>query len=143
MALDERMWKIMQRHLGYSDEEMKTFKENPRNADVLSKSSALLNKSIIFKVVESHGCNSGHKVGDEFHLDGAGNLLTESSPKKICIFALQSAATLTYTASELIYAGVDPNEMRFKRTNCIDVGLACGGWGRIVIEMRVEDRSAR
>jgi hypothetical protein len=38
---------------------------------------------------------------------------------------------------ELLCAGVDPNEMRFKRAACFDVGLECGGWGRIVMEIRV------
>ena len=42
--------------------------------------------------------------------------------------------------NEMIYAGVDPNEMRFKRSACFDVGLECGGWGRIVMEIRFEDR---
>jgi len=32
--------------------------------------------------VESHGCNSRHPVGDKFYFDGAGNLLSELSPKK-------------------------------------------------------------
>ncbi len=30
--------------------------------------------------------------------------------------------------------GVDPNEMRFKRAAFFDVGLECGGLGRIVME---------
>jgi hypothetical protein len=30
--------------------------------------------------------------------------------------------------------------MRFKRTGCFDVGVKCGGWGRIVMEIKVEDR---
>jgi hypothetical protein len=29
--------------------------------------------------------------------------------------------------------------MRFKRAGCIDVGLACGGWGRVVLELRVDE----
>jgi uncharacterized repeat protein (TIGR04076 family) len=132
----------MQRHLGYSDEEIKIFKENPRNSEVLDKRSVMMNKTLILEVVESQGCNSQHRVGDKFFFDGAGNLLNESSPKKICVFSLSSAATLIFTASEMIYAGVDPNEIRFKRTGCFDVGLACGGWGRIVLELRVEDRSS-
>jgi hypothetical protein len=49
-------------------------------------------------------------------------------------------APLIYTASELFYAGIDPNEMRFKRTGCGDVGVNCGGWGHIIVELRVEDR---
>ena len=38
------------------------------------------------------------------------------------------------------WAGVDPNEMRFKRAGCFDVGVKCGGWGRIVLQCRVVDR---
>ena len=37
-------------------------------------------------------------------------------------------------------AGADPNEARFKRAACFDVGLECGGWGRIVMELSVKDR---
>jgi hypothetical protein len=39
-----------------------------------------------------------------------------------------------------MYAGVDPNKMVFKRCGCTDVGVQCGGWGRIVMEARVEER---
>lgn len=141
MTVDERLWTIMQRRLGYTDEEMKTFRENPRNEDVLAKSAELMNKTIILEVVESQGCNSQHKVGDRFYFDAVGNLLTSSSPKKICAFSLNSAVMLVFAASEMLYAGVDPNQIRFKQASCFDVGLACGGWGHIVLELRVEDRS--
>ena len=30
--------------------------------------------------------------------------------------------------------------MRFNRVGCFDVGVRCGGWGRIVFEVRMEDR---
>jgi uncharacterized repeat protein (TIGR04076 family) len=142
MAVDERMWRIMQKRLGYSDEEMKEFRNNSRNEDVLSKTAALMNKTIVLEVVESHGCNSRHEVGEKFYFDGAGNLLTEKCPKKVCAFSLVSAPMMIFAANEMFYAGVDPNEIRFKRTSCSDVGLECGGWGRIVLELRVEDRSS-
>ena len=140
MPVDERMWKIFQKRLGYTDAEMVKFRENPRNEDVLTKASALMNKTIILQVVESHGCNSRHKVGDRFYFDGAGNLLTEQCPKRICGYSLSSALMMVFTANEMIYAGLDPNEIRFKRAGCFDVGLECGGWGRIVLELHVEDR---
>jgi uncharacterized repeat protein (TIGR04076 family) len=119
---------------------MKRFRENPRNEDVLAKAPGLMNKTIIAKVIESHGCNSQHKVGDKFCFDGAGNLLTKLCPQRICIYALSSIASLIFTSNELLYAGIDPNEMRFKRTGCFDVGVQCGGWGHIVMELSVEDR---
>ena len=140
---EERIWKIMKRHLGYSDEELAAFRKNPRNADVIDKGSIIIGKYIVLEVVEAHGCNSQHKVGDKIYFDGAGNLLTELSPKKICAYSLANALLLIYTANEMLYAGIDPNTIRFKRTGCFDVGLQCDGWGRIVYEIRVEDKTPR
>ncbi len=142
MSMDERAWKTVQQRLGYNDEEMKKFRENPRNADVLAKAPALMNKTIVATVVDSQGCNSGHRVGDKFYFDGGGNLITKLCPKKICIYALGSIASLIFTSNELFYAGIDPNEMRFKRAGCFDVGVQCGGWGHIVLELSVEDRES-
>jgi uncharacterized repeat protein (TIGR04076 family) len=140
MKMTEESWKVIKKHLGYSDEEMKKFRGDPRNEDVLSKAAALMDKTIIVEVVESHGCNSQHQVGDRFYFDGAGNLLTKLCPKRICYYALNSIGGLIFAANELFYAGIDPNEMRFKRAGCFDVGVQCGGWGRIVMELKVEDR---
>jgi hypothetical protein len=84
VEIDERVWKIMQKRLGFSDEEMMLFRTDPRNADVLSKGAALANKRIILEVVESHGCNSRHKVGARFYFDVFGNLLTGLCPEKVC-----------------------------------------------------------
>jgi len=140
MGIDQSTWDFFQKHIGYSDEEMEAFRENQRNADVVSKAPALMNKTIVIEVVESHGCNSQHKAGDKFYFDGAGNLITKLNPSRICIYALSSMASLIFSSNELFYAGVDPNEMRFKRTGCFDVGLQCGGWGRVVMEISVEDR---
>lgn len=140
MMVDESIWTFMQAHLGYNDEEMKTFRENPRNADILSKGMELMGKTIIFEVVKSHGCNSQHTVGDKFYFDGAGNLLTKMNPQKICVYALSAMAKLVYGANELFYAGVDPNDLRFKRIGCFDVGVQCGGWGNIALEIKVVDR---
>ncbi len=133
-------WKVMQSRLGYTDDEMKAFRGNARNEDVLDRAPALRGKTVVLTVVESHGCNSGHKPGDKLHFDAAGNLLTQLGPKKVCAFAVNAAAPMIYAASELFYAGVDPNAMRFRRAGCIDVGLGCGGWGRVVLELSVEDR---
>jgi uncharacterized repeat protein (TIGR04076 family) len=133
-------WTIIKKHLGYTNEEMELFRSNPRNEDVLSKAPALLSKTIVIEVVESAGCNSQHKVGDKFFFDGAGNLLTKRCPKKVCIYALNAATGMIFAANELFYAGVDPNEMRFKRAACFDVGVQCGGWGRVVLELRVVER---
>jgi uncharacterized repeat protein (TIGR04076 family) len=119
---------------------MNLFRSNPKNTDIVSKAPALMNKTIVAEVVSSHGCNSQHRVGDRFYFDGAGNLLTNISPKRICIHALSALSGPIYTANELFYAGVDPNEMRLNRVGCFDVGVECGGWGHIDLELKIEDR---
>jgi len=141
MSVDESTWRFFQERLGYNDEEMALFRANPRNEEVLAKGPELMEKTIVAEVVESHGCNSQHKVGDRFVFDGAGNLLTTKSPRRICIYALQGLAGLIFATNELLYAGVDPDSLRFRRTGCFDVGVRCGGWGHIVMEVRVQERS--
>jgi uncharacterized repeat protein (TIGR04076 family) len=141
MSVDENTWRFFQQHLGYSDEEMALFRANPRNEEVLAKAPELMQKTIVAEVVESHGCNSQHKVGDRFLFDGAGNLITTKSPRRICIYALQGLAGLIFATNELAYAGVDHDSLRFRRSGCFDVGVKCGGWGHIVMEVRVEDRN--
>jgi uncharacterized repeat protein (TIGR04076 family) len=140
MEIDERIWQVMQKRLGYSDEELAQFKADPRNADVIIQGAGLADKRIVLEVVESHGCNSRHKVGDRFVFDAFGNLLTGLCPEKVCGYSLNSALMMVFAANEMLFAGVDPNDIRFRRAGCFDVGLQCGGWGRVVLELRVENR---
>ena len=126
--------------LGYSDEEMKIFLENSKNVDILKKAPNLMNKTIVVEVIDSHGCNSQHVVGDKFYFDGFGNLLTKLSPKRICISALAAMDKIIFGASALMFADQDPNEMLFNKAGCSDVGLKCGGWGNIAMEIKVIDR---
>ena len=138
MAVDDQMWGFIQQQLGYTDDEMKIFKADPGNVDILTRAPAFLNKTIVAEVVESHGCFSQHKVGDRLYLDAAGNLLTGRCPDKVCCQAVSAVAPRALAINELMFAGVDPNDLRFKRVGCPDVGLQCGGWGRIVMEVKVE-----
>ena len=141
MKIDENVWKLFQQRLGYTDEEMRKFRDDPRNEEVVAKGLELMGKTIVAEVVTSHGCNSQHKVGDKFYFDGAGNLISKMCPGRICVYAINALAPAVFAANELFYAGVNPNDMRFKRTGCFDVGVQCGGWGRIIMEVRVEDRN--
>jgi len=141
MNISEDTWKMVQEHLGYNDEEMNLFRSDPRNEDALSKTAAMLNKTIVVEIMDSHGCDSGHKIGDKFYFDGRGiSLLTKLGPGRICIFALHAIALAMPALAELFYAGIDPNEMRFRRFGCPDVGVRCGGWGHVVMEVKIEDR---
>jgi len=140
MSDQQQVFDFMQQHLGYDDEEMEFFKDNPRNMTVLSRAPALMNKTIVAEVIESHGCNSHHKIGDKFYFDGSGNLITKLNPKRLCIFALQPLGGLIYGLHELFYSGIDNPKATFSRAGCFDVGVRCGGWGHIVMEIRMEDR---
>ncbi len=132
---------VIQKRFGYNNEELETFKNNPRNIELIARNKDFSKKLIVLKVVESKGCNSNHQIGDKFYFDFAGNILTELCPKKICGYSLNSALMMVFTAGEMIFAGVNPNEIRFNRASCFDVGIECGGWGRIVLELSVEDKS--
>lgn len=142
MGVNDAVWGYMQKQLGYSDEEMAEFKADPRNKQVLEKGLEMAGKTFVAEVVDSHGCASGHRVGDKIYFDGAGNLLAKHAPKRCCIYALNALSTTMFAATELYQAGVDPNQMMFKRCGCFDVGLKCGGWGHIVMELSLQDGHA-
>jgi uncharacterized repeat protein (TIGR04076 family) len=136
---DTAEWQFIKIRLGYTNEEIKLFRNNPRNEEFPSRVINLMNKNVIATVVESHGCNSQHKVGDKFYFDGFGNLLTERCPKRICIYALNAIVPQIFAVNELLLADVDPNQMRFNHAACFDVGVQCGGVGQIAMEIKIED----
>ena len=135
---DDRLFKIIKKRFGYDNEDIESFKKDPRNLELLQRHKEFNNTKFVLEVVESKGCNSNHKVGDKFYFDFAGNILTELCPPKICGYSLNSAMMMIFTANEMLYAGVDPNKIRFKKASCFDVGIECGGWGRIVLELKIE-----
>ena len=137
-TIDARLLKIIKKRFQYDDEEIELFKNDPRNVELIKRQKELADTKFVLEVVESKGCNSNHRVGDRFYFDFAGNILTDLCPPKICGYSLNSAMMLIFTANEMLYAGVDPDEIRFKRASCFDVGIECGGWGRIVLELKVE-----
>lgn len=140
IELPQQAWQMVQDHLGYSDEEMALFKDNPRNAQVLAAVPMMKRKTIVMEVVESTGCNSQHTVGTRFYFSGDGNLLTGMAPKKICAFLLPLMTQGVGAVQELWYAGLDPVQPMFHRAGCFDVGVRCGGWGHIVVDIKVMDR---
>ena len=137
-----QIWEMMQQRLGYSDEEIALFAEDPRNARVMAVAPRMMTHTIVFEVVASCGCNSQHGLGDRIYYSGDGNLLTRLAPSKVCAFLLPIMGQMIYGIHELWYAGVDPNELAFKRAGCFDVGVKCGGWGRVVVQARVMEREA-
>jgi len=49
MDIDERLWRIAKKRLGYSDEDLEAFRQDPRDADVLFKGGDLSIKPIVLE----------------------------------------------------------------------------------------------
>ena len=130
--------KVLQKKLGYTNEEMDIWKSRDRNREIAAMAPGLLKKRLVLEVVESHGCNSQHAKGDRFVFDAFGNLDTRQCPDQVCLFLVAGAQNLVYAGMELLLAGADPNKMGFNRTGCVDVGLECGGWGKVVVVIKAE-----
>ncbi len=137
--VSEGVWKLMQHRLGYTDEELEKFKNDPRNEKIMARAAELLNKTVMFEVVESRGCNIEHKVGDQFPFSAEGYMLAHKGPKRVCPYLMPAFARLMWLIQERIYEGLDPKPF-FHRAHCDDVGLGCGGWGQVLIEPKIVDR---
>lgn len=137
--MDERLFKLMKRHLKYDNDQFEKFCNRPENREILERIGDITRMEIVARVVSASGCNSGHAVGQEIVFDGAGNLIAEKSPDKICIFLLGNLPGLVFSVHELIYAGIRPEELRlrFPRTGCSDVGVENCGWGHVIVEVSV------
>lgn len=125
-------------HLGFSDEETGRFMENPRNRAILPRLGQLMKTRLVFSVIEAKGCGCRHRTGQEIVLRGDGVLLPGENGEGPCVYLVQAMVPLVYGAQEFIYAGMDPNGMKFRQVGCFDVGLSCGGIGHVVVELRAE-----
>jgi hypothetical protein len=137
MEISNETWDMIQTQLDYSDNDMARFKSDPANIDIITKAMDMAGITITAEVVESHGCFSGHRKGQKIHLDSAGNLLSKKCPDKMCVLLVGNLTPLIFGLQQLMFNGVDPEKLKFKRFGCADVGLACGGWGHVVMEVNV------
>lgn len=135
MALDERLVRIIKKKFNYNDSQIEDFKNNERNEFVINKLKDIMNHVFVLTVVASHGCNTGHKVGDKIYLDACGNILTRYCPEKICTYALHNAILMVFTANEFLYNDMDPMKIQFRKSSCFDVGVGCGGLGQVILEL--------
>ena len=77
-------------------------------------------------------------IGDKFYFAGNGALLCSEGPSHICGGALSPLMAHTWKIVDKVGVGQDPTKNTFNRVSCIDVGLEDGGWGEILMEIRVE-----
>ncbi|MGQ9857712.1 MAG: hypothetical protein ACUVS3_03365 [Thermodesulfobacteriota bacterium] len=137
MDLEER-WRRLQAQLGYSDEEVQVLRSNPKYRRMVEGTPQFVTHRIVAEVIRSHGCHSQLKVGDRIVMNGSGQLIRDECPQRICIWALAPLAPVVNTVFERFVAQLDPNDLLFDVVHCQDVGLECGGWGQILMKVRVE-----
>ena len=133
---DREITEIIKRRLGLPEEEFRKIEESPKYQKLFQNAITASRYRLIAEVIRSKGCHSGHKVGQKLVFDSTGNLLTRESPERVCAFLMPNLTVLINAFFENLMNGRDPNEVMFNRTGCFDVGVACGGWGHVVVEMR-------
>jgi uncharacterized repeat protein (TIGR04076 family) len=134
----EEIWRRFQKHMGYTDQEMKIFRSDPEKVKMVTQTPDFVKSRVIAEVIESHGCHAGHRVGDRFVMSAGGQLISDECPKRMCMFALGPVSTILPVIYERIITRSDPNFARFNTVQCTDVGLEKGGWGKILMKVYVE-----
>lgn len=142
----DEFWNGLQQHMGFSDEEMEQFKKHPKKSKWAQPmaSPAIQDSTLVFEVVDSHGCANGMKVGDKLYFNtGCGILdLKRSSPW--CVHAFVHVSSYANICHNLILHGIDPNDMYADHFGCADCGSKFG-WGQVIMKAYVikEGNSAR
>jgi len=138
MADIEKRWQRLQQRLGYSDEELAILRSRPKYVKMVEGTSQFVKSKIIAEVINSRGCICQFKVGDKIVMDGNGHLIRDECPARMCIWALAPLAGPVNAIFERFVEQLDPNDLVFDVVSCQDVGVECGGWGRILMKIRVE-----
>ncbi len=127
--------------LGYTDAQWDTWKKNPRNLKVSENIEEVLKYKVVAEVTSAYGCVAGHKVGDRIVFCGDGTLLCKENPDRICCGLLGPLNTFVWTVCDKMWIGEDPTKIAFNHVHCVDVGLDNGGWGEVVVDVKVEKRA--
>jgi uncharacterized repeat protein (TIGR04076 family) len=127
----------LKKMLGYSDTQWEKWKSNPENFRIAKGGLDFLKYKLIAEVTSAYGCAAGHKVGDTIVFSG-GELLTKENPERICFGLLSAINPYVQLAMERVFNGEDPTTIAFPHTHCPDVGVDHGGWGEVIVKVRVE-----
>jgi uncharacterized repeat protein (TIGR04076 family) len=136
MSQSNEMLEIFKAALNYNDEEMSLIKSNPKYMQIIEKLPHVISTEFVFEVTEAHGCGCQHKPGQKIIINGNNSLSCKESPEQICIYLLQAITPIIYGAQEFIYAGLDPNELKFTKVGCFDNGVKCGGFGHVSVNFK-------
>ena len=97
--------------------------------------------SIVAEVQEAKACNTDYQPGDRFLLDVDGNLISKLCPKRQCVYLVSQLMVPVALINERLSEQLDPNAFHFAHeVHCLDVGLACGGYGQVRVKVSVQPR---
>jgi uncharacterized repeat protein (TIGR04076 family) len=139
---DKKALKRFGKLVGYTEADLKQFQAgDPRLRQMERLGRAAARYSIQAEVVWARNCNSGYQEGDKFILDVDGNFITKFCPSKLCVYAISQLAVPVALINERLSEGLDPNQFHFMhQVRCLDVGVACGGYGEVRFEVKVVPR---
>ena len=128
--------------VGYTEEDLKHFEPgDPRVRQMERLGRAAARYSIAVEVVKARNCNSGYQAGDKFVLDVDGNFITKFCPSRLCVYAISQLVVPVALINERLSEDLDPNQFHFMHQfRCLDVGVACGGYGEVRFEVKVVPR---
>lgn len=133
------------RRVGYTREQLALFTPgDPRARQIIALGRVAGQYSIQAQVVEACHCNSGYQVGDTFMLDVDGNLIPKLCPKRLCVYLVSQMVLPVALINERLGQGLDPNQTHFAmRVRCPDVGVECGGYGQVAVQVSVVPRPGK
>jgi len=124
--------------LGYTDTQWETWKSNPRNFERARGGLDFGKYKLVAEVTSAYGCGAGHKIGDKIVFSG-GELLSKENPERICFGLLSVISPYVQLVMERVFNGEDPTKIAFNRTHCPDVGVDHGGWGEVILDVKMEN----
>jgi uncharacterized repeat protein (TIGR04076 family) len=142
---DEAAPKALKRfgeRVGYTEADLQQFQAgDPRVRQIERLTRAAAKYSIQVEVVKARNCNSGYQAGNKFILDVNGNFIAKLCPGRLCVYAVSQLAVPVALINERLGEGLDPNHFHFMhQVRCLDVGVACGGYGEVRFEVKVVPR---
>ena len=76
-------------------------------------------------------------MGDRIVFAGDGTLLCRESPEKICFGLLSPLIPHVNSLLDKLSNGEEATRIAFNKAHCVDVGVDAGGWGAVVVELKV------
>ena len=98
----------------------------------------IVNTNIVFEVVEARVCNAGHKVREKIYFNAERGMLAHKGLEYICPFLMSVMTRTIHIVQDRIWEGLDdPLPSVVWRGSCDDIGVECGGVGRVILEAKI------